>query len=125
MSSAKTTGILHASFGMFSRYDFILNFYPSPPYSLVILYIFKDATLFFSRATPSIATVIPAMDHINEHLSTAAIGNKYSPAIKAALAISKKTLNRYYNKTNQSEVYRITMGMTFKFISIIIFLIYC
>ena len=29
-------------------------------------------TLFFSRGTPSIATVIPAMDHIDEHLAMAA-----------------------------------------------------
>jgi hypothetical protein len=75
--------------------------------------MFKDATLFFSRGTPSIATVIPAMDHIDEHLATAAINNKYPLAIKAALAIGKKTLNRYYDKTDHSEVFRIAMGMTF------------
>ena len=60
---------------------------------------------------PNIAIVIPAMDHINEHLTTAAINCKYPLAIKAALAIGKKTLNRYYNKTDHSEVYRIAMGM--------------
>jgi hypothetical protein len=53
------------------------------------------------------------MDHIDEHLATAAIDNKYSLAIKAALAVGKKTLNRYYDKTDQSEVFRIAMGMTF------------
>jgi len=53
------------------------------------------------------------MDHIDEHLAMAAIDNKYPPAIKAALAIGKKTLNRYYDKTDQSEVFRIAMGMTF------------
>ena len=53
------------------------------------------------------------MDHIDEHLATAAIGNTYPLAIKAALAIGKKTLNRYYNKTDHSEVYRIAMGMLF------------
>ena len=67
--------------------------------------IFKDATLFFSRRTPSISTVIPAMDHIDAHLATAAQSAFYSPSI------GKKTLNWYYNKTDYSEVYRIAMGM--------------
>ncbi|KDR70619.1 hypothetical protein GALMADRAFT_75845, partial [Galerina marginata CBS 339.88] len=67
--------------------------------------IFKDATLFFSRSTPNIATVIPAMDHIDTHLATAASSDTYSVAIKAALAIGKRTLNRYYSKTDQSEVF--------------------
>jgi hypothetical protein len=53
------------------------------------------------------------MDHIDEHLATAAIGNEYPLAIKVALAIGKRTLNRYYDKTDQSEVFRIAMGMYF------------
>jgi hypothetical protein len=50
------------------------------------------------------------MDHIDEHLATASQNNDYLIAIRAALAIGKRTLNRYYNKTDQSEVYRIAMG---------------
>ena len=53
------------------------------------------------------------MDHIDEHLATAAIDNKYPLAIKAALAIGKRTLNHYYDKTNHSEVIRIAMGSHF------------
>jgi hypothetical protein len=53
------------------------------------------------------------MDHIDEHLATAAVNRKYCLAIKAALAIGKKTLNRYYDKTDHSEIYRIAMGMFF------------
>jgi len=49
------------------------------------------------------------MDHIDTHLATAAQSNKYSTSIRAALAIGKRTLNRYYNKTDHSEVYRIAM----------------
>jgi hypothetical protein len=64
--------------------------------------------------------VIPAMDHIDEHLATAATNRRYPPAIKAALAIGKKTLNRYYNKTDHSEVYRIAMGMYLLFDSMIL-----
>lgn len=73
--------------------------------------IFKDATLFFSRGTPNIATVIPAMDHIDSKLATDARNNKNPLSIKAALAVGKKTLNRYYDKTNHSEIFRIAMGM--------------
>jgi hypothetical protein len=51
------------------------------------------------------------MDHIDQHLATAAIDNKYNPAIRAALAIGKKTLNRYYDRTDHSEVYRIAMSI--------------
>ena len=51
------------------------------------------------------------MDHIDEHLATAAIDNDYPLAIKAALATAKKTLNRYYDKTDHSEMFRIAMGI--------------
>jgi hypothetical protein len=62
------------------------------------------------------------MDHINKHLATAAIDNKYPLAIKAALAIGKKTLNHYYDKTNHSEVFRIVMGMHFLTLLLFFFL---
>jgi hypothetical protein len=55
--------------------------------------IFKDATLFFSRGTPNIVMVIPAMDHINAKLATDASNDKYRLSIQAALAMGKKTLN--------------------------------
>ena len=54
------------------------------------------------------------MDHINEHLMNAALNADYPMAIKAALAIGKTTLNKYYNKTDHSEIFRIAMGMIFK-----------
>ena len=66
--------------------------------------------LFFSHDTPGISTVILAMDHINTHLVMAARNGRYSPSIRAMLALGKRTLNRYYNKTDHSEVYRIAMG---------------
>ena len=65
---------------------------------------------FFSHNAPSISTVIPAMDHIDEYLATACQNIKLSKAIRAALALGKQTLNQYYNKTNHSDVYRIAMG---------------
>ena len=53
------------------------------------------------------------MDHIDKHLATAAMNNKYPLAIKAAIAIGKKTLNHYYDKTDHSEVFRIAMSICF------------
>jgi hypothetical protein len=50
------------------------------------------------------------MDHIDAHLTTAALDPDCPLAVKAALAVGKTTLNRYYNKTDHSEVYRIAMG---------------
>ena len=57
--------------------------------------------------------VIPAMDHIDEYMATACQNMKISKAIRSALTLGKQTLNRYYNKTDQSDVYRIAMGSLF------------
>jgi hypothetical protein len=51
------------------------------------------------------------MDHIDAHLATSLQDDSLSVALHAALAIGKKTLNRYYNKTDLSEIYRVAMGM--------------
>ena len=53
------------------------------------------------------------MDHMDEHLTMAATGCDYPLAIKAALAIGKKTLNHYYNQTDHSVVYSIAMSKCF------------
>ena len=66
--------------------------------------------------------MIPAMDHIDKHLATAALNPDYPLAIKAALAVGKTTLNRYYNKTDHSEVYRIAMGIFFSLIQILTYI---
>ena len=78
---------------------------------LSISQILKDATLFFSRDTPNLAMVIPAMDHIDEVLSSQSLDRRYDVSIRASLGLAKKTLNRYYSITDMSEVYRIAMGM--------------
>jgi len=54
--------------------------------------------------------VIPAMDHVNQVLTTASLNHNYTLAIRAAMATAKKTLNRYYELTDHSDVYRIAMG---------------
>ena len=71
----------------------------------------KDATLYFSRGTPNLATIIPAMDHIDNVFTNACLpGSMNNPAIRAAIEVAKKTLNRYYTLTDLSELYRIAMG---------------
>jgi hypothetical protein len=50
------------------------------------------------------------MDHIDEYLAMASQNPTYSKAIRAALALGKRTLNQYYDKTDHSKVYRIAMG---------------
>ncbi|KAJ7038366.1 hypothetical protein C8F04DRAFT_951184 [Mycena alexandri] len=79
-----------------------------------ILCSFKDATLFFSRDSATLASVIPAMDKIDALLATAILqrpsGNKtFSAPIKAALLRSKHTLNRYYALAFHSRIYRIAL----------------
>ena len=65
---------------------------------------------------PNLARVIPAMDHIEETLSTGSLAMSNDPAIRAALAIARKTLNCYYGLTDSSEVYRIAMGELHNFL---------
>ncbi|THU95822.1 hypothetical protein K435DRAFT_557970, partial [Dendrothele bispora CBS 962.96] len=70
--------------------------------------LLKDATLFFSRSTPSLATVIPLMDYINSEFDKMFIDTDLDPAIRAAVSLAKATINKYHNKT--SDVYQIAMG---------------
>ncbi|KAF8805651.1 hypothetical protein BYT27DRAFT_7104064, partial [Phlegmacium glaucopus] len=74
-----------------------------------ILLLFKDTTLFFSHGSPNISTVIPAMDHLDQYLATCALKVEYAPSICATVTLGKQTLNKYYNMTDYSEVYHITM----------------
>ncbi|KAG1899503.1 uncharacterized protein F5891DRAFT_981032 [Suillus fuscotomentosus] len=73
------------------------------PVKLALVKILKDATLYFSRATPTnLATVIPAMDHVDKMLMSYSCNKKYLPSIHSAVQLTKKTLNR-------SHTYRISM----------------
>lgn len=72
--------------------------------------MFKAATLFFSRQTPNLAQVIPAMDHLDKVLATASISPKYAEPVRVACGIAKKALNRYYSYTDMSSTYRIAMS---------------
>ena len=50
------------------------------------------------------------MDTIDEFLTTRSLDEDLQPAIRAAVHLSKKTMNRYYGKTDASECYRIAMS---------------
>ena len=50
------------------------------------------------------------MDYIDAHLATASQNSLHSPAIRAALVLGKAHLNKYYDMTDHSEVYRIAMS---------------
>ena len=93
---------------MFSKY---VSHFEDVIFNLIIqLQVFKDAAKFFSQSKPNLATVIPAMDYIDQQLTTDALNSRYSASIRAALSLGKKTLNRYYTMTDHSEIYRIAMG---------------
>ncbi|EIW54263.1 uncharacterized protein TRAVEDRAFT_131865, partial [Trametes versicolor FP-101664 SS1] len=74
--------------------------------------VFKDATTFFSwSSAPNLATVIPAIDHIDSHLTMVSLDAKYKNPIHVACSLAQKTLNKYYSLTNGSIAYHIVMGL--------------
>jgi len=76
----------------------------------IVLQVLKDATEYFSRKPPTLSMVIPAMDHLDKVFATNSLDTDYVMAIRASLAVGKRTINRYYSLTDSSKVYRIVMG---------------
>jgi hypothetical protein len=72
--------------------------------------VLKDATEYFSRSMPNLATVMPVMDVMDTRLREHARNEKLSRPIRAGITIALQTLNNYYSLTDSSEVYRIAMG---------------
>lgn len=66
--------------------------------------------MFFSQKKPNIDSVIPSMDYLDAQLTASALNPLYADSIKSAIALGKRTLNRYYDMTDHSEIYRIAMG---------------
>jgi hypothetical protein len=57
------------------------------------------------------------MDYLDTVLNNAINSpEKYCQAIRTAITVGKRTLTRYYNKTDYSEVYRTAMGLFFCFL---------
>ncbi|KAH9916119.1 uncharacterized protein BXZ73DRAFT_53981, partial [Epithele typhae] len=79
--------------------------------------VLKDATQFFSRGTPNLAAVIPAMDVFDQELTTKKMSGSrdsnrdlYDPAIRHAHRFAQQVLNKYYALTDSSEAYCIAMS---------------
>lgn len=51
------------------------------------------------------------MDKMHAELTAAAENVENSPALQAALSLGKTLLDKYYSLTDDSEVYRIAMGV--------------
>jgi len=63
-------------------------------------------------STPPVFLVIPAMDTIDCAFTTSSMDDKhFSLPIKIALELSKRIMNKYYNLTDESEIYRSSIGM--------------
>lgn len=68
-------------------------------------------TAYFSSDSVSVADIIPAMDSIDEAFATGIIDKQtLSNPIRHALLIGKKTMNKYYTLSDDSDIYRIAMG---------------
>ena len=66
--------------------------------------------MFFSQGRPNINSIIPAMDYLDQQLTTSAFNMRYSKLIKASITLGKKTLNWCYDTTDQLKIYCIAMG---------------
>ncbi|KAF8173554.1 hypothetical protein K438DRAFT_1610686, partial [Mycena galopus ATCC 62051] len=74
--------------------------------------VFKDATTVFSADSKStIAHVLTTMDKIDDLITTTIVPARrqriLDSSIRDALKLAKKTMNRYYSATDDSNVYRI------------------
>jgi hypothetical protein len=78
----------------------------------IVLQIFKSVSVIFSSDTPSLPSVIPAMDMIDRMLDGAASDDTLNESIRAALSLGHNLLYKYYKLTDLSDVYRIAMSMS-------------
>lgn len=51
------------------------------------------------------------MDLLDQKLSDDSLNAHYTLPIRAAVNLGKKVINQYYNKTDDTEAFRIAMGM--------------
>ena len=59
---------------------------------------------------PNLPIVIPAMDLINEEFRQYHVNTNTLDAIHVAIEVGKRTLDRYYSKTDDIGIYCIAMG---------------
>ena len=75
--------------------------------------ILKDATQYFSHAKPHLARVIPAIDHIHNVFKKYKDDLNIPVPICSRISFTRRTLNHYYLKTDDIEVYHIAMSHLF------------
>ncbi|KIJ10865.1 hypothetical protein PAXINDRAFT_85383 [Paxillus involutus ATCC 200175] len=76
---------------------------------ITVLKCYKQATLYFSWNLATTAGVIPAMDRLDNHLKSAGMDEALHPAIWAAMKLACNKMDQYWRKTDDSNVYHITM----------------
>lgn len=55
------------------------------------------------------------MDKLNDHMKTIeGVGEKFHPSILAAMKLARNKMDRYWKKTDESNVYHIAMGQSFR-----------
>ncbi|KAJ7366197.1 hypothetical protein DFH08DRAFT_678380, partial [Mycena albidolilacea] len=81
-----------------------------------MLHVLKDATLYFSNEKHcTITQVLTTLDKIDNLITATVITSSVQPgstpkfalhhSIKSALKLAKSTLNKYYSRTNKSNIY--------------------
>ncbi|KAJ7351486.1 hypothetical protein DFH08DRAFT_632066, partial [Mycena albidolilacea] len=71
--------------------------------------VFNTATMFFSSdAIGTISNVISTMDTVDDILQSRG-DRKLQPAVLRAITLGRATLQRYYEKTNTSDIYRLAL----------------
>ncbi|KAJ7310652.1 hypothetical protein DFH08DRAFT_629128, partial [Mycena albidolilacea] len=86
-----------------------------------MLHVLKDATLYFSNENHcTIPQVLTTMDKIDDLITVTVVTSSVQSAgtskralhssIKSALKLAKATMNKYYSRTDESNVYRIAMS---------------
>jgi hypothetical protein len=69
-----------------------------------------------STATPSVQDIYDiTLTSDDEDSGSALPENDIHPSVKMALLLAKKTMNRYYGRSDESNVYRISMGTSSMF----------
>ncbi|KAF9519942.1 hypothetical protein BS47DRAFT_1275683, partial [Hydnum rufescens UP504] len=75
-----------------------------------VLEVFKQASLLFSvKDAANLADVIPIMDSIDIILEARPSSTQYHDSIRTALALARRTLKSYHNKTGASDAYRVAI----------------
>lgn len=81
---------------------------------LTLFQIFQYATKRMSASgRPLLADVIPVIDILTQRLETVIADDSQPAIICASAAKARSVLNKYYSKTDDSQMYRMAMSMFF------------